>query len=245
MENARIESLLSNCDIDIVLPCYNPRDQWVENIAQQLGALRALYPNRRMHLIVSNDGSQRNVTPQSIEHLLQTVPDSEFVDSPVNRGKGAALRRAIALSKAPLVLYTDIDFPYQTDCTAKVISLLDQGYDIAIAARNQTYYNELSLIRKALSWASRTMNHTLLRMRFSDAQGGLKGFNARGREIFLTTKIERFLFDTEFIRKACKRKDIRIAQVETNLRDGIHLPAMGLKVMRREFVNFLRIIFSK
>lgn len=201
-------------------------------------------PDRRLHLIVSNDGSQHNTTTTDIEQLLAQVPDSEFLDYPTNMGKGAALRRAVAASQAPLVLYTDIDLPYRTECMSKIITLLDQGYDIAMAARNHTYYSELSPTRKLLSWGSRTMNQVVLGMKYPDAQGGLKGFDRRGRDIFLATKIERFLFDTEFIHKASKNKDIRIAQVETNLRDGIHLPGMSMKVIRREFINFLRIISS-
>lgn len=232
------------CDIDVILPCYNPPVGWIGTIATQLTSLRAMHPDRRLHLMVSNDGSQRNTTPQDIEQLMTLVADAEFVDYPTNMGKGAALRRAVALSKAPLVLYTDIDLPYRTECMSKIIGLLDQSYDIAMAARNHTYYSELSPTRKLLSWGSRTMNHLVLGMKYPDAQGGLKGFNRRGRDIFLTTKVDRFLFDTEFIHKASKNRDIRIAQVETNLRDGIHLPGMGMKVIRREFLNFLKIIFS-
>lgn len=235
----------SHSNIDVILPCYNPGPEWIEIIAENLGKLRDSYPGRRLHLIVSNDGSERNVTPETVERLLSTISDSEFIDYPVNCGKGATLRRAVRQSSAPLILYTDIDFPYETLCTRKIIEKLDEGFDVVMAIRNSSYRDELSPVRHFLSCSSRQLNRRILGMKYSDAQGGLKGFNRRGREIFLSTRIERFLFDTEFIRNASRDKTIKIAQTEANLRAGIHMPPMGLKTMRREFTNFLRLLFQR
>lgn len=240
------QNIYSHCDIDIVLPCYNPSSDWVDVIVKQFTYLQVVCPNHNFHLIVSNDGSTINCGQEQISRLKKAIPGVVFIDYHTNMGKGMALRRGVAVTTSPLVIYTDIDFPYQCECMSRLVHRLESGkYDIVISKRNQTYHSELSPVRRMLSWSSRIMNDKILGMRYSDTQGGLKGFNSLGRELFLQTKIERFLFDTEFIYKASRKKDIRINQITVNLRDNIHLPAMGFKTMRREFINFLRILLSR
>lgn len=236
---------LNSCDIDVVLPCYNPAEDWVEVVAERYEELKASCPGHRMRLIISNDGSHENFDSSHIRKLRKMIDGVKIIDYKVNMGKGAALRRGVLAATSPLVIYTDIDFPYRTECVRDMVAQLESGScDIIISKRNDTYHRELSFVRRLLSWGSRTMNSKLLGMKYPDAQGGLKGFNRVGREIFLQTTIERFLFDTEFVYKASKREDIKIAQVTVNLRDNIHLPSMGLKTMRREFMNFLKILFN-
>lgn len=62
-----------------------------------------------------------------------------------------------------------------------MVEWLESGYDVVIAVRNHTYYTHLSTRRKIMSYASRILNFTLLGLTHTDAQGGLKGFNQRGK----------------------------------------------------------------
>ena len=68
---------------------------------------------------------------------------------------------------------------------------------------------------------------------YQETQSGLKGFNAKGRELFLRTKVKTFLFDTEFILLAYREK-LKIDVLDIGIRPGIHLSSMGMKVMFRE-----------
>ncbi|CDN31519.1 hypothetical protein BN938_1432 [Mucinivorans hirudinis] len=242
----RSEVTLTGCDIDVVLPCYNPAAGWAEAVATNYEKLRRAAPDHNFNLIVSNDGSHRNFTTAETDTLKKLVEGVQIVDCKINMGKGAAVRRGVMEAVSPLVIYTDIDFPYQTECMVRMIRELESGEcDIMMSKRNESYYKELSPLRRLLSWGSQTLNRKLLGMRYADAQGGLKGFNKVGREIFLQTTIDRFLFDTEFIYKASQRKDIQIRQIEVNLRNEIEMPAMALRVIRAEFVNFLKILFGQ
>lgn len=232
----------SCADIDLVLPCYNPHEGWVGEVVENFDKLRAQCPSHKFRLIVSNDGSRCGFH-ENINTLRSAIPDLVVVDNAVNRGKGAAVRAAVEVTTAPLVVYTDYDFPYRTECMNELITkMVTDQYDIVLATRNHTYHNELSPLRRMLSWASRNLNWVVLGMSCPDAQGGLKGFNAKGRELFLKTKINRFLFDTEFIYNASKKTNVRIGQISATLREGIHLPPMSMKTMRREMVNFLKIL---
>lgn len=232
----------TNSDIDIVLPCYNPDNEWVERAAKNFKQLQNRHVNHKMRLFVSNDGSTRNFGAEFIDKLKVLVPDVVVVDNKTNRGKGAAVRAGVAQTNAELVVYTDYDFPYRQECMSKVITELESGVDVVLACRNHTYRSELGVFRRFLSWASKNMNWLILGMGYPDAQGGLKGFNNNGRQIFLQTKVNRFLFDTEFIYKASKRPDVTISEVIVNLREGVVLPPMKMKTMKQEALNFVKII---
>ena len=71
---------------------------------------------------------------------------------------------------------------------------------------------------------------------------------ARGHEgiqPFLTTRINSFLFDTEFIYKASRRKEINLRTINANIKEGLAVSDMGFKVLRREALNFLSILFHR
>ena len=68
----------------------------------------------------------------------------------------------------------------------------------------------------------------LLRIPTDDTQCGLKGFNQVGREVFLSTTIQRYLFDLEFIFLAAQ-KNLRIATEEVQLRPDVILSKMNWK----------------
>ncbi|MBK9190506.1 MAG: hypothetical protein IPM77_02840 [Crocinitomicaceae bacterium] len=85
---------------------------------------------------------------------------------------------------------------------------------------------------------------TFLRLPTDDSQCGIKGFNKKGADVFLDTKIDRFLFDLEFIKLASKRKlNVQIAEVE--LKPNIVFSKVSFKILFRESLNFLKVLFRK
>ena len=89
------------------------------------------------------------------------------------------------------------------------------------------------------------IRHLILRIKIKDTQGGMKGFSQAGQAIFLTTRINSFLFDTEFIYKASRRKEINLRTINANIKEGLAVSDMGFKVLRREALNFLSILFHR
>ena len=92
-----------------------------------------------------------------------------------------------------------------------------------------------------MSYASRIFNFTLLGLTHTDAQGGLKGFNQRGKSFLASTQVNRFLFDTEFIYKASQESDVLIKDMPADLRDNVHLPNMRRGVLAEELKNLFLI----
>ena len=83
----------------------------------------------------------------------------------------------------------------------------------------------------------------LLRLQVTDSQCGLKGFDNAGKSIFLETKIERFLFDLEFLLLAKNR--VTVTPVPVVLREGVVFSKVGWKILATEGRNFIRLFLNK
>jgi glycosyltransferase involved in cell wall biosynthesis len=233
-------------DIDLILPCYNPTPGWEEIIEERLAELRKALSGRRVRAIVVNDGSEYRLAAGSFVRLEDRIHDILVLSYPHNMGKGFAIRAGVQRSLAPVIVYTDVDFPYATKSMVNVISPVLAGEaDIAIAVRNRTYYNQLPLLRRWMSHFLRLANKYFLRLHTSDTQGGLKAFSGPLRETFLQTKINRYLFDLEFIYLTSRKSEIRVKAVEADLRDGIVMSPVRLGIIFDESWNFLKVLITR
>jgi len=229
--------------IDMILPCHNPHEGWTDVIINKYKELKVKL-GIQLNLIVVNDGSSKGFDDDAIQILEKNIPDIHIINNKINQGKGAAIRSGLASSTSEFALYTDYDFPYLTESICDVVDSLKEGYDIVIARRNSSYYSQLSFRRKIMSHASRLSNFILLGLSHNDTQGGLKGFNKKGKRYLESTHISSFLFDTEFIYKASMDNTIKITETTVNLRDGVILSDMNNNVMRKELSNLLTIAWK-
>ena len=115
----------------------------------------------------------------------------------------------------------------------------EQAY-VAIGIRSEEYYTHLPKARVRISKLLRWFIKKFLRIPTDDTQCGLKGFNKKGKEVFLQTTINRYLFDLEFIFLAA-RNNLSIQTVEVQLRPEVTLSKMNWKILIQEFGNFLKI----
>jgi len=229
-------------DIDLILPCYNPVNGWEDVVYDRLEELRKRFPGKRLRAIVVNDGSEFQLTSASLRRLDQRVSDLLLLSYPHNMGKGFAIRTGVQRSVAPVIAYTDVDFPYTADSMVSVLQpVLAAQADVAIAIRNKTYYDKLPAFRRWMSHILRLANKYILRLHTSDTQGGLKAFSGALRDTFLMTKINRYLFDLEFVYRISRHKHIRVKSVEADLREGIVMSPVRLRIILREGWNFLKV----
>ena len=231
--------------LDIILPCYNPAKQWAENVIRAFTEIQQQLPGIDIHLIIVNDGSTHLDELSGIKKIEDKIPLSTYMDYPVNKGKGYALREGIKRSTADICIYTDIDFPYTTRSFIKIWEHLKGGQtDIAVGIKDKNYYAHVPPGRKFISKILRVCSKTILHLKISDTQCGLKGFNAKGKNIFLQTTINRYLFDLEFIFLASRQKDVSMLAVEIELRDKIQFSSMRFGILLGEGFNFLKIFFK-
>ena len=228
--------------LHIVVPCYNPLEGWEVQLAQHFKTIQAQLPQYTIEAVLVNDASQTGITDPQIEYLKNELPLFTYVSYTTNQGKGYALREGIKNLNDGLILYTDIDFPYEYDSMLKILERLEAGTDIAIGTRDDGYYENTPIKRKWISKIVRFVFRSVFRLPITDTQCGLKGFNQNGKKIFLKTTINRFLFDMEFIALASKSKGIDMVPVHVELRKNVVFSRMNFKILTSEFWNFIKIL---
>lgn len=195
-----------------------------------------------LNYILVDDGSSKDYI-EAIKHLQ--FPNLHYHRYKENKGKGFALRYGIGHSHSPYVLFTDIDIPYKNRSMLNVIEkLITQNADAIIGIRDDSYYKYIPNQRKYISKALRFINRKVLKLVVDDTQCGLKAFNSKGKEIFLSTTTNRYLIDLEFIKKLTKSKSIVKTQF-VNVREDLNQTEISNSRIIEEFWSFLKIIFSK
>lgn len=235
---------MSKDSIDIILPCYNPPQNWEKEIVTNYKILSELLNFHEINIIIVNDGSLHNTTQEQVGYLTENIPSFTYISYTENKGKGYALRKGIEKSTAKYTIYNDIDFPYTNESIFQVFTLLSKNIDIVVGNRGETYYKDVPTVRVLISKLLRRFNKVFLGMKIYDTQCGLKGFNARGRKVFLQTKINRYLFDLEFVYLGSNNKDVSIQPVSVTLKEGIIFSKMNLKILRQEGLAFIKLVMK-
>ena len=209
-------------------------------MAVKTRALATLFGSS-LHVIVVNDGSRHRQVFTELEGELKDQVTVIHLDK--NRGKGFALRQGIGASDASFTLFTDADFPYTLESMKAVYDALRMGSDVALGYREKDYYASVPWFRKGMSELFRFILKSILRSPITDTQCGLKGMGPKGREVFLQTRVDRFLVDLEFIKRAVRTKNVMVTPVVVKLRNDVVFSKMGIGVILREGWNFIRILF--
>jgi len=228
--------------VSIVLPCYNPPLGWDQIVIDELKYLSHLFPGHPLEVIIVNDGSTQDISA-SLRRCESSIEKCVIVELIENQGKGSALRQGVALASGAIIIYTDIDFPYERLSTVKVISaLLEEDIDVAIGQRDDSYYRSIPLQRRIISKILQAMIKTTLKLKTSDTQGGLKGFNHKGRSIFMQTKINRYLFDLEFVKLLTQDSTIDVGLITIAPKSNINMKRMTLSQLWQSSLDFLTLM---
>lgn len=228
--------------LDLVIPCCNPPEGWAAQMIADYWELQDMMPETGIQLILVNDGSVRNVTHAHFRQLEEGIPGVRIINHPVNRGKGYAVRLGVAVATGDYQVCTDFDFPFGVKAVKQAFEQLLHGSDVVAGIRGEQYVKLLPRKRKVITTVNRFMNRYLLHLPVADAQAGLKGFNSKGRREFLATRINGFLYDSEFVHRAGKNKSLKIRTIPIVCRPGICFSEFRSKVLLREFLNFIAIL---
>lgn len=130
--------------LSIILPCRNE----AESLRSLLPQLRQSYPHAQ--IIVVNDASH----DESVTLALQA--GAEVIHHPYPMGNGAAIKSGARASKGEVLVFMDADGQHAPQDIAKLLTLLEQGYDMVVGARDassqasfgrwcaNSFYNTLS-----------------------------------------------------------------------------------------------------
>jgi len=235
--------------LDLVLPFYHPHPGWVENDVEHISALRRHFDARGVQLTVYavNDGWNPADFPPEKLNLIREAAGGRFhfIDNQPNRGKGYSLRSGVSGSSGDIRIYTDHDFPFGSRCVIEAYDMLDSGAEVVMGVRGREYSHAIRGLRRVISKMVRKLNALLLGLppKLCDTQAGFKGFRGAGIDAFLDTTVDAFLFDTEFILLARKRR-LKIVPIPLSLRDGLRFSRMGFRTLLRETGNLFLILWK-
>ncbi len=230
-------------DCAVIIPVYNPLPGWHKTVTEQYSRFLLLIPGRTVQLIIVNDGTKGTIITNAITELQQCFPGLLFFENEINQGKGHALRKAVEAVTAHAYLLTDVDFPYSPESMQAVYHQLNNMQtDIAAGSRNEVYYATIGTGRRLLSKLLRFGIRSLFSIGIDDTQCGLKGFSQKAKPIFLSCVTNRYLYDLEFIVRAHKVKQLTIKAVPVELRTGIELRKMALRIVLQELRSFITIL---
>ena len=234
---------------DLIVPCFNPAPGWEKSFVRHLHKLKTEisktnFPLFQVFLI--NDGSFKNFHSKEINFVKKSGIPIRVIENGKNYGKGYSLRKGIELSNSSYIVYTDLDFPFGNERIVEILVNLEKGSDIVLGARSSfEYYRQATLGRQLISKSLMLVNKHLLRLPFEDTQAGIKGFNQTGKNIFLSTTINRFLCDLEFVKIACSFPDIRIQSIYVVNNGSLLLSSFSFKTILIELINFIRILVKR
>lgn len=226
----------------IIVPLYNPHNDWFDAICDSIAGLDSVLKDVRYSVVLINDGSDK--FDECYVSKLKSITDKVIYFSyPVNKGKGYAIRYGLEKSNADYYVYTDIDFPFGHVVIKIMYEMLTgSNTNLIIGQRNREYFNLLPFKRKVLSITLHYINFVLTGFKVHDTQAGIKGFDNKAKEVFLATRTNGFLFDLEFIR-GCIKKKLNYSILKIHPRPEIRFSDFSRIVIKREFVNLIKILF--
>lgn len=231
-------------NISLIQPCYNPPPDWERNLCDTYSEL----VNRvgsEIELIIVLDGINTIQYAPSISYIQSNIPTANIIEYTPNMGKGYAIRKGVEVANGNIIVYTDIDFPYELDSMLNIIYALSQGLcDVAVGIKDENYYNHVPFIRRQISKLLQRMIKVLLRIPTTDTQCGLKGFKTSVKPMFLNTSINRYLFDLEFIYNSYNSKKYVIKTYPVRLREHVKFRRMNYNILFSEGMNFLKLYFK-
>jgi len=222
--------------VSVLIPAFN-EESTLEEVIRRVG--EQSFP---MELVVVDDGSQDG-SAALLERLVQAgTPGLRVFRQPVNRGKGAAIRRAIAESRGTIVVIQDADLEYDPSDLPRLLAPILEGHaDVVFGTRLRGGQPQRAHLfwhyvgNRFLSLLTNVLYNTTI----SDMEVGYKAF--RGDLIrSLPLEAEGFGFEPEVTAKVLREK-VRLYEVPISYYGRTY--EEGKKITWRDGITATRLLF--
>lgn len=200
--------------LTVVVPAYNEATRLGRSLPVLLDHLRALPEACRV--VVVDDGSTDG-TADAVRALMTAHPELDLLSLTRQQGKGAAIRAGMLASQSDVVGFMDADLSTSLDHISQAVTELERGADVVIGSRalptshtvtaQPTYRRVGARVFREITRVIGAVPNT------PDAQCGFKFFRgAVAYDLFVSTVINRWMFDLEILRLAVYR-NYKLAQI--------------------------------
>jgi glycosyltransferase involved in cell wall biosynthesis len=205
--------------ISFVLPCFNEGFR----IASSLATLESWF-GATAEILVIDDGSIDDTFEQAAQYASRH--DHVRVHRmPRHRGKGGAIRTAIPLVRADLVVLMDADLAFDRESVQRALDGLATAEMVVGNRRHDGSYYSVPVRlfgflyrRHLVGLAFNTFVRAVLHVSLRDTQCGLKAFRRTSLDrIAPTLSAEGFALDVEMLLVA-KGLDVRLSEVPVHVR---------------------------
>ncbi len=241
MNSVIYKNKIDHLSVDIVIPLYNEAKILANTVETLVNFLRiSNFPYSYQITLVNNASTDNSATIGA--ELAQRFTQVKILNL-TEKGKGLAIRRAWALSKADILVFMDADLASDLHYFKKLIdSIALEGNDLSLGNRLGRNSNIIDRrwYREIMSRVYNIFIRTLLHTGIADHQCG---FKALSREAFVQIsphlKEGAFFIDTELIVWA-RAKGMKIKPV-----DIIWIDRRDSKVnIKRTILQFIRAAFA-
>lgn len=236
--------------LSIVIPAYNE----AERLPTLLADLKSFLSTSSWdyEVLVVDDGSS-DETSAHLERAINSWPKLRSISYHPNRGKGYAVKQGVLASKKEIILFMDADGSTPPAEANKLLSKINQGFQVAIGSRaipGATTTLQARAHRKFLGRLFNSVVNFLVLPGIYDTQCGFKAFRSSAAKwLFSIQRMERYSFDIEVLYLA-RRAGFSVSEVAVDWhhKDGskvslltdaprMLLDAFRLRLLHRK-VNF-------
>ena len=170
-----MENTIKEFKFSIVVPCYNEANavaQTVEEISQTLKEWNNEKDTKlSFEMIFINDGS-KDETSNELSKLTEKYKSLKLIDSKVNCGYGASLKKGILASKYDSIVITDADGTYPNERIPELIKGLEKN-DMVIGARIGKNV-QIPTLRRPVKWLLLKYARWMSKADIKDLNSGLR-----------------------------------------------------------------------
>ena len=178
-----MENKTKEFKFSIVVPCYNEANavaQTVEEISQTLKDWNNEKGTKLSYeMIFINDGS-KDGTSTELSKLTEKYKSLKLIDSKVNCGYGASLKKGILASKYDSIVITDADGTYPNERIPELVKGLEKN-DMVIGARIGKNV-QIPTLRRPVKWLLLKYARWMSKSDIKDLNSGLRAM--RKEKIF-------------------------------------------------------------
>jgi glycosyltransferase involved in cell wall biosynthesis len=170
-----METKFKQFNFSVVIPCYNESLAISKTAKEIFSSLATWHDNEDVQLgfelIFVNDGSTDN-TSEKLITLEQDYENLKVIDSKVNCGYGASLKKGILAAKYDSIVITDADGTYPNERIPELIKGLEKN-DMVIGARIGKNV-KIPTLRRPVKWLLLQYARWMSKADIKDLNSGLR-----------------------------------------------------------------------